>query len=80
MDEVIDAVAFDFDCTSYIRSMLNWESKVKSSISFLAFLLGVWFFQPWMLTFSLLIPFLQERDRTLIMILFSKLVFSEILE
>jgi hypothetical protein len=46
------------------RSVLNWESKVKSSCSFLAFLLGVWFFQPWMFTFALLIPFLQETKNS----------------
>jgi hypothetical protein len=42
-----------------IRSVLNWEGKVKSSLCFISFLLSVWFFQPWMLTAALLIPFLQ---------------------
>ena len=42
------------------RSILNWESKAKSSGAFIGFLLGVWFLEPWMLTCGLLIPFIQN--------------------
>ena len=40
------------------RSVLNWENKAKSAGAFIGFLLGVWFFEPWMITFGLLFPFI----------------------
>ena len=40
------------------RSILNWESKAKSAGAFIGYLLGVWFFEPWMITFGLLFPFI----------------------
>lgn len=40
------------------RSILNWENKLKSSGVFIGFLLGIWFFEPWMITFGLLFPFI----------------------
>jgi len=43
-----------------LKSILNWESKAKSSGAFIGFLLGVWFLEPWMLTCGLLIPFIQN--------------------
>ena len=42
----------------YFRSVLNWENKAKSAGAFIGFLLGVWFFEPWMITFGLLFPFI----------------------
>ena len=41
-----------------LKSILNWENKVKSAGAFIGFLLGVYFFQPWMITFGLLLPFI----------------------
>ena len=43
---------------NYFRSILNWENKLKSSGAFIGFLLGIWFFEPWMITFGLLFPFI----------------------
>ena len=40
------------------RSILSWESKPKSAGAFIGYLLGVWFFEPWMITFGLLFPFI----------------------
>ena len=40
------------------RSILNWENKGKSAGAFIGYLLGVWFFEPWMITFGLLFPFI----------------------
>ena len=42
----------------FCRSILNWENKLKSAGAFVGFLLGVWFFEPWMITFGLLFPFI----------------------
>ena len=41
-----------------LKSVLNWENKLKSSGAFIGYLLGVWFFEPWMITFGLLFPFI----------------------
>ena len=43
-----------------LTRVINWESKKKSSLVLLVYLLFVWFFQPWMLTFALLIPFMYN--------------------
>ncbi|XP_023320595.1 multiple C2 and transmembrane domain-containing protein isoform X2 [Eurytemora carolleeae] len=43
-----------------LTSILNWENKLKTSVVFLGYLLGVYFFQPWMITFGLLVPFIQN--------------------
>ena len=42
-----------------LTRVINWESKKKSSLVLLIYLLFVWFFQPWMLTVGLLVPFIQ---------------------
>ena len=39
---------------------MNWESKAKSAGAFIGFLLGVYFFEPWMITLGLLIPFIKN--------------------
>merc|ERR1712106_1179545 len=41
-----------------LKSILNWENKGKSAGAFIGYLLGVWFFEPWMITFGLLFPFI----------------------
>ena len=41
-----------------LKSILNWENKLKTSGVFVGYLLGVWFFEPWMITFGLLFPFI----------------------
>lgn len=41
-----------------LKSILNWENKAKSAGAFIGYLLGVWFFEPWMITFGLLFPFI----------------------
>ena len=43
---------------NHLRSILNWENKLKSAGVFIGFLMGVWFFEPWMITFGLLFPFI----------------------
>ena len=43
-----------------LTRVINWESKRKSSLVLLIYLLFVWFFQPWMLTFALLLPFIYN--------------------
>ena len=43
-----------------LTRVINWESKKKSSLVLLIYLLFVWFFQPWMLTFALLLPFIYN--------------------
>ena len=40
------------------RSILSWESKPKSAGAFIGYLLGVWFFEPWMIALGLLFPFM----------------------
>ena len=37
---------------------MNWKSKPKSVAAFAGYLGTVWFFEPWMITFGLLLPFL----------------------
>ena len=39
---------------------MNWENKAKSAGSFVGFLLGVYFLEPWMITLGLLIPFVKN--------------------
>jgi len=41
-----------------LKSILSWENKAKSAGAFIGYLLGVWFFEPWMITFGLLFPFI----------------------
>ena len=43
-----------------LTRVINWESKKKSFFVLLVYLLFVWFFQPWMLTFALLLPFIYN--------------------
>merc|ERR1712083_862226 len=43
-----------------IKCILNWENKAKSAGSFVGFLLGVYFLEPWMITLGLLIPFIKN--------------------
>jgi len=59
----VKAATADFDPEVAIReiqSILNWENKGKSAGAFIGFLLGVYFFEPWMITLGLLIPFLKN--------------------
>ena len=51
MIDSVNLIIFD-------RSILNWENKAKSAGAFIGYLLGVWFFEPWMITFGLLFPFI----------------------
>ena len=44
----------------FSRSILNWENKAKSAGAYVGFLIGVWFFEPWMITLGLLFPFLYN--------------------
>jgi len=58
----VQAATAGFDPELAIRelqSILKWENKAKSAGAFVGFLLAVWFFEPWMVTFGLLIPFIQ---------------------
>jgi len=41
-----------------IENVMNWKSKPKSVAAFAGYLGTVWFFEPWMITFGLLLPFL----------------------
>jgi hypothetical protein len=43
-----------------LRSIINWEDPRKSVGAFIGFLLGVYFFEPWMITLGLVIPFLKN--------------------
>ena len=43
-----------------LTQILNWENRKKSSLVLLVYLLFVWLFQPWMLTFALLLPFIYN--------------------
>ena len=43
-----------------LTRVINWENKKKSSFVLLIYLLFIWFFQPWMLTFALLLPFIYN--------------------
>ena len=43
-----------------LTRIINWESKRKSSLVLFIYLLFVWHFQPWMLTFVLLLPFIYN--------------------
>ena len=44
--------------TFLCRNVMNWKSKPKSATAFIGYLGTVWFFEPWMITFGLLLPFL----------------------
>lgn len=43
-----------------LQSILSWQNKGKTIGAYIGFVLGVWLFEPWMITFGLLFPFLQH--------------------
>ena len=45
---------------NFSRSIINWDNPGKSIGAFIGFLLGVYFFEPWMITLGLVIPFLKN--------------------
>ena len=45
---------------SIFRSILNWDNKTKTILTFAAFLLVTYFIEPWMVTLGLLIPFVKN--------------------
>ena len=47
-------------CFPCYRSILAWENKPKTAGVFIGFLLGVYFFEPWMITLGLVIPFIKN--------------------
>jgi len=40
--------------------ILKWENKIKSAIAYIVFVLGVLFFEPWMISFGLVLPFFHN--------------------
>ena len=42
------------------RSIINWDSKIKSAGALFAFIIFVWYFQPWMIPLGLLIPLIKH--------------------
>merc|ERR1719400_1465614 len=43
-----------------LKSILAWENKPKTAGVFIGFLLGVYFFEPWMITLGLVVPFIKN--------------------
>jgi len=43
-----------------LQSIMSWENKGKTIGVYIGIVLGVWMFEPWMITLGLLFPFLQH--------------------
>merc|ERR1712029_986300 len=59
----IKAATADFDPDVAIRELkkiLSWENKPKTAAVFAGFELGVYFFEPWMITLALTVPFIMN--------------------
>merc|ERR1719509_691650 len=50
---------------SQFERILNWENWWKSTVIYIGVVLGIWFFNLWMVTFGLLIPFIKHLVNTI---------------